>query len=156
MGKHDKKAGRKVETSAARKPAPLNTGAFDALNTLDASLLAPSPEPEPPPPRAPTAPSDGAKTPKRAHVIPPNSKGRVVLRRETKHRAGKPVVIVSGFRDLPGVTALDVMDLAKKLRGRLGVGGSADRNEILLQGDKPAAVAELLRELGYRVEGVVE
>jgi len=143
---------RKVDTSANRTPPPLNSGAFNALDALNTSDLAPGPVEQ----QAPPKPEPVLSIPKRIHAVPPNSKGRVVLRRETKHRAGKAVIIVSGFRELPGFSAVDVLDLAKLLRGRLGCGGSADRNEILLQGDRPADVAFLLREQGFRVEGVME
>jgi translation initiation factor 1 (eIF-1/SUI1) len=40
------------------------------------------------------------------------------------------------------------------LKGKLGCGGSFDRQEIVLQGDRCAAVNALLEELGFRVDGV--
>jgi len=142
---------KKVEVRE-RKVSPLQSDAFSALNSLDVKSL----------------PSGKTEEEKKAEIdaeIPwpkdkapaaPNSRGRVVLRRETKGRGGKAVVIVGGFRDLPEFNAVKIGELAKQLRGMLGVGGSFDRHEILLQGDKPAHVAEILRRLGFRVDGVTE
>lgn len=82
----------------------------------------------------------------------PVKRGRVVLRRETKHRGGKAVIIVRGIPDAEA----DV--LAKKLKQKLGCGGTVERDtgepEIVLQGDHPAKVAEWLRGEGFRVDGV--
>ena len=76
------------------------------------------------------------------------------MRRETKDRGGKVVVVVSGFTELPGANAVMIANLAKELKGKLGCGGSFDRHEIVLQGDRCAAVCSLLEELGFRVDGV--
>ncbi len=82
----------------------------------------------------------------------PAKRGRVILRRETKHRGGKAVVIVRG------VLEAEVDALAKQLKNKLGCGGTVDRDsgepEIVLQGDQPAKVAEYLRAEGFRVDGV--
>jgi len=77
-----------------------------------------------------------------------------VLRRETKDRGGKVVVVVSGFAELPGSSAVMIADLARDLKGKLGCGGSFDRQEIVLQGDRCADVCALLEGLGFRVDGV--
>ncbi|HEY6880556.1 MAG TPA: translation initiation factor [Polyangiales bacterium] len=82
----------------------------------------------------------------------PSKRGRVVLRRETKHRGGKAVIIVRGVPDA------EVDALAKQLKQKLGCGGTVEREagepEIVLQGDQPAKVAEWLRAQGFRVDGV--
>lgn len=137
---------KKVEV--ARPSAPLQQNVFAALGALDALKDLPAPEPEKPAP----GPVRPAKPPK--PVYEKNSRGRLVLRRETKDRGGKVVVVVSGFVELPGANAVMIGDLAKELKGKLGCGGSFDRSEIVLQGDKPAAVCALLEELGFRVDGV--
>ncbi len=82
------------------------------------------------------------------------SRGRLILRRETKHRGGKTVVIVAGFAQLPGVSERELAELLQALKQRLGCGGSVLTRELLLQGDRPAQVAALLREHGFRVDGV--
>jgi translation initiation factor 1 len=140
---------RKVEV-APRASSPLHNP-FAALGELEALKSLPvveEPKPAEPEPR----PDRPAKPPK--PTIVPNSRGRLVLRRETKHRGGKAVVIVSGFIELPGANAVMIGDLAKELKGKLGCGGTFDRQEIVLQGDRAAAVCALLEELGFRVEGV--
>jgi translation initiation factor 1 (eIF-1/SUI1) len=154
MARPDKK---RIDTSE-RPQKPLQN-AFSALDSLiDPSKLVPSPEPvrrpapqrqaQPVPVLAPASPK------KKEPAVPPNSMGRVVLRRETKDRGGKTVVIVSGFRDLPAFNAVMVGDLSRKLRNKLGCGGSFDRHEIMLQGDRPAEVTHVLRDMGFRVDGV--
>jgi translation initiation factor 1 len=138
------------------RPAPPLHNAFAALDGLDALKNLPAPPPEPEPDRAPVE----EKTPRAFHakspkpVIPKNSRGRLILRRETKERGGKVVVVVYGFNELPGANAVMIANLAKELKGKLGCGGSFDRSEIVLQGDRAAAVNALLEELGFRVDGV--
>lgn len=87
------------------------------------------------------------------------SRGRLVLRRETKHRGGKAVVIVRGFAQLAEFgDETKVAELAKELKQKLGCGGTVENGdgetEIVLQGDRAAKVAELLRAHGFRVDGV--
>ena len=84
----------------------------------------------------------------------PQARGRLVLRRETKHRGGRAVVIISGFDELPSFDARAISDLASECKQKLGCGGTVDGGEIVLQGDRPAEVAELLRAKGFRVAGV--
>ncbi len=78
------------------------------------------------------------------------------MRREKKDRGGKVVVVVSGFAEVPGASAVMIAELAKELKGKLGCGGSFDRQEIVLQGDRCAAVCALLEEIGFTVAGVRE
>jgi len=134
-----------------RPTAPLQHNPFAVLGELDALKdLAPAPEPER---AAPVEePAKPAKPPK--PVIPKYSRGRLILRREKKDRGGKVVVVVYGFAELPGANSVMIGNLAKELKGKLGCGGSFDRQEIVLQGDRAAAVSALLEELGFRVDGV--
>ena len=144
-----KESHKKVDVS--RPTAPLQHNPFAMLGEVDAlKNLAPLPEPEKP--KAQPAPTRPAKEPK--PVIPRNSRGRLILRRETKDRGGKVVVVVYGFAELPGANAVMIGNLAKELKGKLGCGGSFDRHEIVLQGDRCAEVNNLLEELGFRVDGV--
>ena len=151
-----KESHKKVDVS--RPAAPLQHNPFAMLGELDA-LKNLAPEPDKPPraaePEKPVGlkpPLQTAKAPK--PVIPKNSRGRLILRRETKDRGGKVVVVVSGFAELPGANSVMIANLAKELKGKLGCGGSFDRQEIVLQGDRCAAVNTLLEELGFRVDGV--
>jgi len=139
------------KVDVVRSAPPLHN-AFAALDGLDALKNLPAPPPEPEPERAPVESNRPAKPPK--PVYEKNSRGRLILRREKKDRGGKVVVVVSGFAELPGANAVMIGNLAKELKGKLGCGGSFDRTEIVLQGDRAAAVNALLEELGFRVDGV--
>ena len=134
---------KKVDVS---RPAALQYNPFAALAEVDALKNLPSP---PEPPKAQPAPR-----PKAESAVPRKSRGRLVLRRETKDRGGKVVVVVSGFTELPGFSAVMIADLSRELKGKLGCGGSFDRREIVLQGDRCADVCALLENLGFRVDGV--
>jgi len=142
------KESHKKKVDVSRPAAPLQHNPFAMLGEVEVLKdLKPEPEPEKPAPEPkPT------KAPK--PVIPKNSRGRLILRRETKDRGGKVVVVVSGFAELPGANSVMIANLAKELKGKLGCGGSFDRQEIVLQGDRCAAVNALLEELGFRVDGV--
>jgi translation initiation factor 1 len=83
--------------------------------------------------------------------------GRLVLRRETKHRGGKAVIVISGF-DAAGVDDVALSSLATGLKRTLGCGGTVEHGErgreIVLQGNQAAEVARLLTAQGFRVAGV--
>jgi translation initiation factor 1 len=81
-------------------------------------------------------------------------RGRLIIQRETKHRGGKVVLVIRGFDAIAGLDESALAGLAKELKRVLGCGGSAGDGEILLQGDQPAKLAELLRGKGFRVDGV--
>jgi translation initiation factor 1 len=142
MGRPDPSR-RKVDV-AARPPAPLQSNPFAMLGELDALK------------NLPPAPEEAKVVEKSAPVekAPKKSRGRLILRRETKDRGGKVVVVVYGFAELPGANAVMIADLARHLKGRLGCGGSFDRQEIVLQGDRAAEVCAALEAEGYRVDGV--
>jgi translation initiation factor 1 len=105
------------------------------------------------------APAPPAPAPAQAQAKVPVRRGRLVLRRETKHRGGKTAIIVTGFGGLDDLKAGGVESLARELKRSLACGGSVEgdfpHQEIVLQGDQPARVAELLRTRGYQVAGVV-
>jgi translation initiation factor 1 len=125
-------------------PPRISTETADALTHSPFAKL--SARADAPAPATPSA----APEPKLA----PQARGRLVLRRETKHRGGKAVIIVSGFDALQGFDARAIEALATECKRTLGCGGTVDSGEIVLQGDRPAEVAELLREKGFRVAGV--
>jgi len=134
------------KVDVARPAPPLQHNPFAMLGEVDAlKNLPPAPEAK-----------KVAATPQRKaeSAAPKKSRGRLVLRRETKDRGGKVVVVVSGFAEVPGSNAVMIANLAKELKGKLGCGGSFDRQEIVLQGDRCTAVCALLEELGFSVRGV--
>jgi translation initiation factor 1 len=67
---------------------------------------------------------------------------------EKKGRKGKPVSIVTGFVG----SDEDLADLARTLKTKCGVGGSAKEGEIILQGTMRDKVVVVLKKLGYRAK----
>lgn len=100
-----------------------------------------------PPETAPSEPVPAAK-----------KRGRLVLRRETKHRAGKAVIVIAGFGALREIDDRALEALAKELKQTLGCGGTVERSggerEIVLQGDRAPEIAQLLRARHFRVDGL--
>ena len=74
---------------------------------------------------------------------PARQKLRVGIDR--KGRAGKQVTLVSGFVGSDG----DRAELARRLKVKCGVGGSAKDGEICIQGDLRDKVLALLQSMGY-------
>ncbi len=71
---------------------------------------------------------------------------KVVL--DKKHRAGKMCTLIEGFvGDDAAFT-----ELAKKLKTKCGVGGSAKDGVILIQGDFKNKILEWLKEWGYNAK----
>ncbi len=70
---------------------------------------------------------------------------KLIVKIETKHRAGKMVTIVDGFAG----TAEDAEHLGKQLRNYCGTGGSVKDFEIIVQGDQRDKVMQYLTKNGY-------
>lgn len=64
---------------------------------------------------------------------------------ETKHRAGKTVTVITGYR---GHTD-DAEKLGKQLKNLCGTGGSVKDAEIIIQGDHREKVLQFLLKAGY-------
>lgn len=67
---------------------------------------------------------------------------------DRRNRGGKQVTVVSGFVGREEDLAL----LARTLKTRCGVGGSAKDGQILIQGDFRDRVVDLLLGLGYNAK----
>ncbi len=67
---------------------------------------------------------------------------------EKKGRKGKPVSIVTGFIG----SDADLADLARKLKTKCGVGGTAKDGEIILQGTMRDKVVTVLKSMDYGVK----
>lgn len=75
----------------------------------------------------------------------PKHQQKLRVQIEKNHRGGKTVTIIRGFVG----TDDDLKLLAKYLKTRCGVGGTAKEGEIIIQGDFKAKVVELLVKEGY-------
>jgi len=76
------------------------------------------------------------------------SQQKLHVHMDRKGHGGKTATMVLGFVGSDD----DLQALAKTLKTRCGVGGSARGGEILIQGDKVAKVKEILVSLGYTVK----
>ncbi len=77
---------------------------------------------------------------------------RIVLRRETAHRGGKTVVVVS---QIPThLSPPEIEKIARDARKSLGCGGAVHGREIELQGDMAARVRTYFEGQGFVVGGV--
>lgn len=73
-------------------------------------------------------------------------KARLDIILDKKGRKGKAATIIAGFT----VGDDEVEDIARRLKQRLGTGGSARGGEILIQGDKRKEVAAALTSFGIK------
>ncbi|WP_300869057.1 translation initiation factor [uncultured Alistipes sp.] len=77
-------------------------------------------------------------------LAPERQELRVWLDR--KQRGGKTVTLVRGFAG----RADDLAELARMLKQKCGVGGTAKEGEIVIQGDHRDRVVAILTAAGYR------
>lgn len=75
------------------------------------------------------------------------NRGRVDIVRQTAHRGGKTVTVVSGFHD---TTAEELERLAKRMQRSCGTGGTVKDGTIEIQGDKRDALAQILKDEGFK------
>lgn len=97
-------------------------------------------------PSGPAVPAPGALA-KPAAPAPARNRGRVDIRRETGGRGGKTVTVVEGF---VGIGLPEKEQLAKKMRGACGCGGTVKDGVIEIQGDQRETIARILTEAGFR------
>ena len=70
---------------------------------------------------------------------------KLTVRIDRRQRAGKQVTLVEGFIG----TSDDLSALAKTLKTRCGVGGTAKDGVVTIQGDVRDKVVALLQSMGY-------
>ncbi len=89
------------------------------------------------------------------NVVPPTSRrdrkntrrGRVDITRETAHRGGKVVTVVSNFQ---GIGLPEKQELAKQIQKTCAVGGTVKEGRIEIRGDVRDAVKKILEEAGFQ------
>lgn len=81
-------------------------------------------------------------------TTPEPSKQRLIVKIDRRQRAGKQVTLIEGFRG----TGDDLSSLARTLKTRCGVGGSAKDGLITIQGDFRDKVTAMLQEMGYNAK----
>lgn len=77
----------------------------------------------------------------------PSEKQKLRVMLDKKNRKGKEVTLITDFVG----TDDDLKELARMLKTKCGVGGSARGGEILIQGDFRQRVKDLLTAEGYKV-----
>lgn len=75
----------------------------------------------------------------------PEAKQPLIIRLDTKQRAGKAVTLIQGFVGKPE----DIEALGKKLKNFCGTGGSVKEGEIIIQGDQRGKILQWLLKNGY-------
>lgn len=78
---------------------------------------------------------------------PKQNRGRVDIIRQTAHRGGKTVTVVTGF---VGIGLAEKERLAKEMQKACGAGGTVKEGRIEIQGDQREAVARILTNAGFR------
>lgn len=79
--------------------------------------------------------------------MPPQQQ-TVYLHRESSGRGGKAVTLVKNLV----LSAEDLKLLSKKLKQECGTGGTIRDNIIEIQGEQREKIANILRDLGYKVK----
>lgn len=75
------------------------------------------------------------------------SRGRVNIVRESAHRGGKIVTVISDFK---GIGLPEKQELAKKIQKKYGVGGTIKDGRIEIRGDLRDEVKAILEEAGFQ------
>ena len=79
-----------------------------------------------------------------------NSKQLLEIHIDKKNRGGKIATVVKNYVG----TTEDLESLAKMLKTKCGVGGSAKDNEIIIQGNFRDKIIEILNKEGYKTKRV--
>lgn len=90
---------------------------------------------------------DAAERPEATAPVKGKNRGRVDVIRQTAHRSGKTVTVITGF---VGVSEVEKEQLARAIQKACGAGGTVKDGLIEIQGDKRADIARILTEAGFR------
>ncbi|MDO8752827.1 MAG: translation initiation factor [Anaerolineales bacterium] len=77
----------------------------------------------------------------------PSGQQTAYLHRASSGRGGKAVTLVKNLK----LSAQDLKSLAKRLKQECGTGGTVKDGMIEIQGEQRERIAEVLKELGYKV-----
>jgi translation initiation factor 1 len=121
-----------------KKRLPTDGGPVKWASPFAALKQAPLPAASPAQPGNESAPISAA---------PKKSRGRVDIIRQTAHRGGKTVTVVTGF---VGISQAEKELLAKQMQKVCGAGGTVKEGRIEIQGDQRDAVARILTDAGFR------
>ena len=78
---------------------------------------------------------------------PTKNRGRVDIIRQTAHRGGKTVTVVTGFT---GIGQAEQETLAREMQKVCGTGGTVKGGRIEIQGDQREIVSRILTKAGFR------
>jgi len=92
-------------------------------------------------------PGEADGQPAAAPPVTGKNRGRVDILRQTAHRGGKTVTVITGF---VGISLPEKEKLAKAMQKTCGTGGTVKEGRIEIQGDKRTEVARILSEAGFR------
>ncbi len=95
----------------------------------------------------PASPRDKTEGSSMTSTGPAKNRGRVDIIRQTAHRGGKTVTVVTGF---VGIGQAEKEQLAKDMQKACGVGGTVKEGRIEIQGDRRDDVARILTKAGFR------
>jgi len=98
-------------------------------------------------PNPPASPAPPTLHPDAAPSISKKNRGRVDILRQTAHRGGKTVTVVTGFT---GVDDAEITRIARKMQKACGAGGTVKEGRIEIQGDQRDLVARILTQDGFR------
>ncbi len=93
----------------------------------------------------PTSPARSVSKP--VPTVHKKNRGRVDIIRQTAHRGGKTVTVVTGFI---GIGLAEKELLAKQMQKACGAGGTVKEGKIEIQGDQREAVTRILINAGFR------
>ena len=77
----------------------------------------------------------------------PKNRGRVDIQRQTAHRGGKTVTVVTNFK---GIGLAEKEALAREIQKSCGTGGTVKDGRIEIHGDKREEVARILIKAGFQ------